>query len=89
MVTLSFGRLRFRPECVVIWGVQGLHGLMFLILISRRLAFPANIWVPYGLPIWGVQPGSVWGSHIGVFVDLILYVQSTIFQLYRDESSWI
>ena len=61
MVTLSFGRLRFRPECVVIWGVQGLHGLMFLILISRRLAFPANIWVPYGLPIWGVQPGSVWG----------------------------
>ena len=88
MVTLLFGRLRFRPECVVIWGVQGLHGLMFLILISRRLAFPANIWVPYGLPIWGVQPGSVW-SPILVFVDLILYVQSTIFQLYRDESSWI
>ena len=23
---------------------------------------PANmpIWVPYGLPIWGVQPGSAW-----------------------------
>ena len=63
MVTLrlSFGRLRFRPECVVIWGVQGLHGLMFLILISHRLAFQANIWVSYGLPIWGVQPGSVWG----------------------------
>ena len=84
MVTLSFGRLRFRPECVVIWGVQGLHGLMFLILISRRLAFPANIWVPYG------ECNRVpYGSNIGVFVDLILYVQSTIFQLYRDESSWI
>ena len=39
MVTLSFGRLRFRPECVVILGVQGLHGLMFLILISRRFVF--------------------------------------------------
>ena len=39
MITLSFGRLRFRPECVVILGVQGLHGLMFLILISRRFAF--------------------------------------------------
>ena len=39
MVTLSFGRLRFRPECVVILGVRGLHGLMFLILISRRFAF--------------------------------------------------
>ena len=39
MVTLSFGRLRFRPECVVILGVQGLKGLMFLILISRRFAF--------------------------------------------------
>ena len=39
MVTLSFGRLRFRPECVVILGVQGLHGLMFLILISHMLAF--------------------------------------------------
>ena len=25
VVTLSFGRLRFRPECVVILGVQGLH----------------------------------------------------------------
>ena len=88
MVTLSFGRLRFRPECVVIWGVQGLHGLMFLILISRRLAFQANIWVSYGLPIWSAT-GFRMGSHIGVFVDLILYVQSTIFQLYRDESSWI
>ena len=24
--------------------------------------YPVNmpIWVPYGLPIWGVQPGSVW-----------------------------
>ena len=41
MVALSFGRLRFRPECVVIWGVQGLHGLMFLILIliSHMIAF--------------------------------------------------
>ena len=39
MVTLSFGRLRFRPECVVILGVRGLHGLMFLILILRRFAF--------------------------------------------------
>ena len=39
VVTLSFGRLRFRPECVVILSVQGLHGLMFLILISRRFAF--------------------------------------------------
>ena len=39
VITLSFGRLRFRPECVVILGVQGLHGLMFLILISRRFAF--------------------------------------------------
>ena len=28
MVTLSIGHLRFRPECVVILGVQGLHGLM-------------------------------------------------------------
>ena len=36
VITLSFGRLRFRPDCVVILGVQGLHGLMFLILISRR-----------------------------------------------------
>ena len=35
----SFGRLRFRPECVVILGVQGLHGLMFLILISHMFAF--------------------------------------------------
>ena len=39
VITLSFGRLRVRPECVVILGVQGLHGLMFLILISRRFAF--------------------------------------------------
>ena len=39
VITLSFGRLRFRPECVVILGDQGLHGLMFLILISRRFAF--------------------------------------------------
>ena len=39
MVTLSFGRLRFRPECVVILGVQGLHELMFLILISHKFAF--------------------------------------------------
>ena len=39
MVTLSFGRLRFRPECVVILGVQGLHGLIFLILISHKFAF--------------------------------------------------
>ena len=39
MVTLSFGRLRFRPECVVILGVQGLHVLMFLILISHMFAF--------------------------------------------------
>ena len=39
MVTLSFGRLRFRPECVVILGVQGLHGIMFLILISHMFAF--------------------------------------------------
>ena len=39
VITLSFGRLRFRPECVVILGVLGLHGLMFLILISRRFAF--------------------------------------------------
>ena len=38
MVTLSFGRLRFRPECVVILGVQGLHGLMFLILIWHMFA---------------------------------------------------
>ena len=44
-------------------------------------------------PIWATHMGSAtgfrMGSHIGVFVDLILYVQSTIFQLYRDESSWI
>ena len=39
VVTLSFGRLRFRPECVVILGVQGLHGLMVLILISHMFAF--------------------------------------------------
>ena len=39
MVTLSFGGLPFRPECVVILGVQGLHGLMFLILISHMFAF--------------------------------------------------
>ena len=39
MITLSFGRLCLRPECVVFLGVQGLHGLMFLILISRRFAF--------------------------------------------------
>ena len=39
VITLSFGRLRFRPECVVILGGQGLHGLMFCILISRRFAF--------------------------------------------------
>ena len=39
VITLSFGRLCFRPECVVILGDQGLHGLMFLILISRRFAF--------------------------------------------------
>ena len=39
VVTLSFGRLRFRPECVVIWDAQGLHGLMFLILISHMFAF--------------------------------------------------
>ena len=39
VITLSFGRLHFRPECVVILGDQGLHGLMFLILISRRFAF--------------------------------------------------
>ena len=39
VVTLSYGRLRFRPECVAILGVRGLHGLMFLILISRRFAF--------------------------------------------------
>ena len=39
VITLSFGRLRFRPECVIILGVQGLHGLLFLILISRRFAF--------------------------------------------------
>ena len=39
MVTLSFGRLCFGPECVVILGVQGLHGLMFLILISHKFAF--------------------------------------------------
>ena len=29
----------FRPEFVVILGVQGLHGLMFLILISHMFAF--------------------------------------------------
>ena len=39
VVTLSFGRLRFRPGFVVILGVQGLHGLMFLILISHMFAF--------------------------------------------------
>ena len=39
MVTLSIGHLRFRPECVVILGVQGLHGLMFMILISHMFAF--------------------------------------------------
>ena len=39
MVTLSFGHLRFRPECVVILGVQSLHGLMFMILISHMFAF--------------------------------------------------
>ena len=39
MVTLSFGRHRFRPECVVILGVQGLHGLKFLILISHLFDF--------------------------------------------------
>ena len=39
MVTLSFGHLRFRPDCVVILGVQGLHGLMFMILISHMFAF--------------------------------------------------
>ena len=39
MVTLSFGHLRFRPECVVVLDVQGLHGLMFLILISHMFAF--------------------------------------------------
>ena len=39
MVTLSSGHLRFRPECVVILGVQGLHGLMFLILNLHMFAF--------------------------------------------------
>ena len=39
VVTLSFGHLHFRPECVVILGVQGLHGLMFMILISHMFAF--------------------------------------------------
>ena len=39
VVTLPFGHLRFRPECVVILGVEGLHGLMFLILISHMFAF--------------------------------------------------
>ena len=39
VVTLSFGCLRFRPECVVILGVRGLHGLKFLILISQMFAF--------------------------------------------------
>ena len=39
METLSFGPLRFPPECVVIFGVQGLHGLMCLILISHMFAF--------------------------------------------------
>ena len=36
---MSFGRLRFRPECVVILGVKGFHGLMFLILIAHMFAF--------------------------------------------------
>ena len=36
---MSIGHLRFRPECVVILGVQGLHGLMFMILISHMFAF--------------------------------------------------
>ena len=38
MITLSFGRLRFRPEFVVILGVQGpwgLHGRTFLILTNQ------------------------------------------------------
>ena len=39
MVTLSFGHFCFRPECVIILGVQGLHGLMFMILISHMFAF--------------------------------------------------
>ena len=39
VVTLSFGHLRFRPECVVILGVQCLHGLMYMILISHMFAF--------------------------------------------------
>ena len=39
MVTLPFGHLRFRPECVVTLGVQGLHELMFMILISHMFAF--------------------------------------------------
>ena len=40
---------------------------------ARVCCYPANmpIWVPYGLPIWGVQPGSAWVpyglAHMGMF----------------------
>ena len=47
---MSFGRLRFRPECVVILGDQGLHGPMFLILTSRRFAFFKRL---ISEPEWG------------------------------------
>ena len=43
VVTLSFGHLRFRPEYVVILGVQGLHELMFMILISHMFAFSKRL----------------------------------------------
>ena len=33
--------------------------------------------------------GTVYASALILFVNLILYVPSTIFQLYRDESSWV
>ena len=34
----------------------------FYVSVFYRYLFPANmpIWVPYGLPIWGVQPGLAW-----------------------------
>ena len=47
------------------------------------------------LPVLQREGVCVWGGggYITVFdfclFDLILYVTSTIFQLYRDESSWV
>ena len=69
MVTLSFGRLRFRPECVVILGVQGLHELMFLIFISHKFAFFKRLisakpeCSPRGVSIFSACVGSLPASN--------------------------